>query len=59
MFWKGYFNCLFCYCLLYAFEDCGGNHKFADTGVKDCSECTLPHKEQNYQYIVNKLKRSN
>ena len=50
------FNCLFCYCPLYPIEDCGGNHKLTDTGVKDCSECTLPHKAKNYQYIVDKLK---
>ena len=50
------FNCLFCYCPLYPFADCGGNYKFTDKSVKDCSECVLPHKEKKYQYIMNKLK---
>ena len=50
------FNCLFCYCPLYLFENCGGNFFFTDKGVKDCSNCTVPHKAENYKYIVNKLK---
>lgn len=50
------FNCLFCYCPLYRFENCGGNYSFTENGVKDCSKCTLPHKATNYQYIMDKLK---
>ena len=35
---NGFFNCLFCYCPLYALGDkCGGNFKFIAGGVKDCS----------------------
>ena len=49
------FNCLFCYCPLYPLQDCGGNPKFTDADVKDCSECTLPHRAKNYKYIVKKL----
>ena len=38
------FNCLFCYCPLYALgSDCGGDFSYTDDGVKDCSACTLPH----------------
>lgn len=50
------YNCMFCYCLLYSLKDCGGNCKFTDKDVKDCSECILPHKIKNYEYIVGKLK---
>lgn len=50
------FNCLFCYCPLYHFEDCGGNYCFTDKGVKDCSNCTLPHIPENYSFILEKLK---
>ena len=50
------FNCLFCYCPLYHLVDCGGNYSFTDKGVKDCSDCILPHKAKNYQHIVDKLK---
>ena len=31
------FNCLFCYCPLYALGDkCGGNFRMTETGIKDC-----------------------
>ena len=42
------FNCLFCYCPLYALGDkCGGNFKFTDKGFKDCTDCQRPHKVRN------------
>ena len=38
------FNCLFCYCPLYALgENCGGNYKYLENGIKDCSNCLVPH----------------
>ncbi len=38
------FNCLFCYCPLYALGPrCGGRFRYTDTGVKDCTPCSLPH----------------
>ncbi|MBU3182499.1 cysteine-rich small domain-containing protein [Clostridium psychrophilum] len=52
------FNCLFCYCPLYFLTQCGGNGKFVD-GVKDCSACIIPHCENGYDYIVNKIKEVN
>lgn len=52
------FNCLFCFCPLYLMGDkCGGNFQFTKNGVKDCSNCTIPH--FNYDYIVSKLKEYN
>lgn len=49
------FNCLFCYCPLYALgENCGGNFRFTENGIKDCTECQVPHKKQNYGYITGK-----
>ena len=51
------FNCLFCYCPLYALgENCGGNFRYTEDGTKDCSDCLVPHKRKNYQYIMNKFK---
>ena len=50
------FNCLFCYCPLYPMEDCGGNFTCTPQGVKDCSACTLPHRADNYDGILAKLK---
>ena len=49
------FNCLFCYCPLYALKDkCGGNFKYTEKGIKDCSNCMVPHKKDNYGYIMSK-----
>ena len=50
-------NCLFCFCPLYLYEDCGGNPKYIEkdgTKIKDCSECTFPHKKENYNEIIKR-----
>lgn len=49
------FNCLFCYCPLYNLKDCGGNYVLTNNGIKDCSNCTIPHNANNYQYIIGKI----
>lgn len=50
------FNCLFCYCPLYCLgEKCGGNYTYTSDGIKDCSKCLVPHKIENYDYIVGKF----
>lgn len=51
------FNCLFCFCPLYPMADCGGPYVTLENGVKDCSACTLPHKTENYDYILRKLEK--
>ena len=49
------FNCLFCYCPLYTLgSKCGGNFKYLENGVKDCSGCLLPHGRGSYSYIISK-----
>ncbi|MCD7792112.1 MAG: cysteine-rich small domain-containing protein [Oscillospiraceae bacterium] len=51
------FNCLFCYCPLYALgKDCGGRYVYLENGVKDCSHCLLPHSEGGYEHIQSKFK---
>ncbi len=50
------FNCMFCYCPLYNLQDCGGNFTILEQGIKDCSNCLFPHKAQNYDQIIKKLK---
>ena len=51
------FNCLFCYCPLYALgRACGGNFRYTEKGVKNCSRCTLPHRRESYGYIIAKLR---
>lgn len=50
------FNCLFCYCPLFALgKKCGGNCKYSENGIKDCSDCLLPHKRDNYEYVTSKF----
>ena len=52
------FNCLFCYCPLYALGDrCGGNLSYTPEGVKDCSNCLLPHEKGGYDYIRENIGR--
>ena len=49
------FNCLFCYCPLYVLgEQCGGNFRYTERGIKDCSGCMLPHRAENYDYVIGK-----
>ncbi len=50
------FNCLFCYCPLYALgEDCGGGFRYTDSGIKDCTNCTIPHSPGGYDYIMERF----
>ena len=50
------FNCLFCYCPLYALGDkCGGNFVYIGDGVKDCSNCLVPHSKNGYSYVLSKI----
>ena len=49
------FNCLFCYCPLYVFGDrCGGKFLYLEDGRKDCTNCTFPHKHDNYQAVISR-----
>lgn len=49
------FNCLFCYCPLYALgTKCGGNFRMTEKGYKDCTNCSIPHRRDNYGYITGK-----
>ena len=50
------FSCLFCYCPLYALADkCGGNFRYTENGIKDCSDCLIPHRKENYDRIIEKM----
>lgn len=49
------FNCLFCYCPLYLLKDkCGGNFRYVN-GIKDCSNCMIPHTEKAHDYVMSKM----
>ena len=50
------FNCLFCYCPLYALGDkCGGSFTYTENGIKDCTNCLKPHIRENYEKICDKM----
>ena len=50
------FNCLFCYCPLYALgEGCGGGYVYLDNGVKSCEHCNFPHKRENYRAVLSRF----
>ncbi|CAM2904435.1 cysteine-rich small domain-containing protein [Hathewaya histolytica] len=51
------FNCLFCYCPLYTLgSKCGGNFTYTESGVKNCTNCLIPHSKNGYEYIMSKWK---
>ena len=52
------FNWLFCYCPLYALgRSCGGNCRYTEQGLKDCAQCMLPHRRENYGKILEKFQK--
>ncbi len=53
---KESFNCLFCYCPLYMLkDDCGGNYDKSH-GIKDCTNCMVPHSTGSYEKVMSKMK---
>ena len=53
------FNCLFCYCPMYRMEHCPGNPHYMEVRgktIKACTECTFPHKPENYDVIMQILR---
>ena len=55
---REFFNCLFCYCPLYALDgDCGGKFSYTEGGIKDCSACLVPHGEDGWRYVTGKFPR--
>ena len=50
------FNCLFCYCPLYALgENCGGNFCYTEQGIKDCTNCRFPHRRESYDAVLKRF----
>lgn len=51
------FNCLFCYCPLYALgRKCGGSYRYTGKGIKDCTACSIPHQRENYGRITGRFR---
>ena len=47
------FNCLFCFCPLYALgRQCGGCFDYNAKGNKVCKNCTYPHQAKNYEKVL-------
>ena len=47
------FNCLFCYCPLYALgRGCGGAYTYLENGCKSCERCAFPHRKENYDKVL-------
>ena len=54
------FNCLFCYCPMYNFKECPGNPSYIEKQgktIKVCTNCTFPHNPNNYDKIIEILKK--
>ncbi|MCR4673039.1 MAG: cysteine-rich small domain-containing protein [Lachnospiraceae bacterium] len=50
------FNCLFCYCPLYALgPKCGGNYRILPNGVKSCEDCLVPHRPGGYEHVLSRI----
>ena len=53
------FNCLFCYCPLYLKENCLGHPDYILNGkgqrIKDCSGCTVVHRPEMYEKVLEQL----
>ena len=49
------FNCMHCYCALYFAEDCGGNPKYTETGIRDCSDCTIVHEKNGWTWVRDRI----
>lgn len=48
------FNCLFCYCPLYALgRACKGNFYYKGD-IKVCTDCMVPHRRENYDYVIGR-----
>lgn len=47
------FNCLFCYCPLYALgKECQGDYVYLENGIKSCEKCIKNHNINSYEYIL-------
>lgn len=50
------FNCLFCFCPLYALgPNCGGDFTYNENGIKDCKGCIKPHAADGYDYVMTRI----
>lgn len=59
----GGFNCLFCYCPLYPYDDCPGTFEMIEgkngRPVKNCTDCLWPHVPEHYSDLIAFLVKKN
>ena len=51
-------NCMFCYCPMYRLEKCPGSPEYFEKNgkkIKVCTNCTFPHRPENYDNIQEVL----
>ena len=47
------FNCLFCFCPLYALgKHCDGQFRYLPSGTKSCEDCLIPHRRACYDWVI-------
>lgn len=54
-------NCLFCYCPMYKIEKCPGNPEYLEKNgkrIKVCTNCTFSHRPENYEIIMEVLRKN-
>ena len=55
-------NCLFCFCPFYLREACPGTPRFLEKNgrrIKDCTPCVFPHRPENYERVLEEIRRRN
>lgn len=55
-------NCMFCYCPMYRLEHCPGKPEYVEKKdgrrIKVCTNCTFPHQAENYDKVLEVLKKN-
>lgn len=52
-------NCLFCYCPMYHSSVCPGEPRYITRGdrtIKVCTDCSFPHRAENYDEVIRFLR---
>ena len=53
------FNCLFLFLSAISGRRLRRTFKMTAKGIKDCTDCKIPHRPEGYDYIIKKLKEAN
>jgi Zn-finger protein len=35
-------------------KKCGGNFRYNEKGFKDCTNCSFPHRKDNYEKVIGR-----